>query len=86
MVQGRPRPSNMANMLDAIAAQIPIDAWLVFLITIIDVTRSGTGEQKRKREKIIIRIFGIENFKPTGRSCGQNGHTRNGRWHSNHIT
>lgn len=42
---GRPSPSRMANMFEAIAAQMPIEAALVFLITMIEVTRSGTVKQ-----------------------------------------
>lgn len=44
MVQGRPRPRRMAKMFEAMAAEMPIEAAFVFLITIIEVTRSGTAD------------------------------------------
>lgn len=44
MVQGSPRPKRVAKMLAEMAAQMPIDAVPVFLMTMIEVTRSGTAD------------------------------------------
>lgn len=51
MNHGSPRPSNMLNVFEAIAAQMPIEAARVFLITMIEVTKSGTALILMAREK-----------------------------------
>lgn len=48
MAHGKPRPNRIAKIFDAIAAHIPMEAWPVFLMTIIDVTRSGTADPAAK--------------------------------------
>lgn len=63
MAHGRPRPNRIAKIFEAIAAHIPMEAWPVFLMTIIDVTRSGTAEPAAKMV-IPEMVDGIEIISP----------------------